>query len=148
WWEAERTINRNSEMALNDGETFMRLASDYAYRADSLTLFGSYPLEEAQQLVNGLCGVPAERANPVAHYAGRRLSLKPNMQLTEGLYYFQGLIRKTRRVVNRETGQYLDLHPAEDVLLRALNGQNTLNDLNAIVSQIQSRPQRMPVRNG
>lgn len=148
WWEAQRTINRNNELALTDGEAFMRLASGYAYRAESLSLFGSYPLEEAQQLVNGLFGVPAEQVNPEAQYAGRRLGLKPNMQLTEGLYFFQGLIRKTRRIVNRDTGQYLDLHPAEDVLLRALNGQNTLNDLNAIVSQIQSRHQRMPVRSG
>jgi flavin-dependent dehydrogenase len=148
WWEAQRTINRDNALALTDGEAFMRLASGYAYRAESLSLFGSYPLEEAQQLVNGLFGVPVEEVRPDTVYAGKPLGLKPNIVLTEGLYFFQGLIRKTRRVMNRDTQQYLDLHPAEEVLLQVLNGQNTLADLDAVVNQIQSRAQRMPIRNG
>lgn len=148
WWEAQRTVNREDEMALNDGIAFMRLSSGYAYRAESLSLFGSYPLHEAQQLVNGLFGVSPEQVNPESHYESKPLGLLPNFQLTEGLYFFQGFVRKTRRVVNRDTQQYLDLHPAEEVLLSALNGQNTLADLNAMIAQIQSRPQRMPVRNG
>ncbi len=148
WWEAQRTVNREDEMELNDGIAFMRLSSGYAYRAESLSLFGSYPLHEAQQLVNGLFGVSAEQVNPESHYEGKPLGLLPNFQLTEGLYFFQGFVRKTRRVVNSDTQDYLDLHPAEEVLLSALNGQNTLADLNAMIAQIQARPQRMPVRNG
>ncbi len=148
WWEAQRTVNRDDALEVNQGEAFMRLASGYAYRAESLSLFGSYPLEEAQQLVNGLFGVEVEQVNPQAYYADKPLGLKANLQMGEGLYFFQGLVRKTRRVINRETQHYLDLHPAEEVLLTALNGQNTLADLNALVSQIQARAQRMPIRNG
>ncbi len=148
WWEAQRTINRDNQLELTEGEAFMRLASGYAYRAESLSLFGSYPLEEAQKLVNGLFGVAVEQVNPEADYAGKALALKPNLHMDEGLYFFQGLIRKTRRVVNRDTQQYLDLHPAEEVLLGALDGHNTLADLETLVSQIRLRTQRMPIRNG
>lgn len=148
WWEAQRTINRDHALALTEAEAFMRVASGYAYRAESLSLFGSYPLDEARRLVDGLFGVPAERVSPQAHYEGKPLGLRTNITLTDGLYFFQGRIRRTRRVVNQQTQAYLDLHPAEEVLLQAINGHNTLADLSGIVSQIQASPQRMPVRSG
>ncbi len=148
WWEAQRTVNRTDSLELHAGESFMRLASGYAYRAESLSLFGSYPLEEAQQLVNGLFGVTQEAVDPRADYAGRPLALSPNAQLGEGLYFFQGMIRKTRRVTNRQTQDYLDLHPAEEIVLRLLDGAHTLSDLEAFIGQIQAQPQRMPLRNG
>ncbi|MBZ0296250.1 MAG: tryptophan 7-halogenase [Anaerolineae bacterium] len=148
WWEAQRTINRTNALELNAGEAFMRLASGYAYRAESLSLFGSYPLEEAQQLVNGLFGVPYEAVDVRSQYAGKPLKLKANAQMGEGLYFFQGLVRKTRRVINSETQAYLDLHPAEEIVLRLLDGAHTLSDLDQVVSQIQAKQQRMPIRNG
>jgi hypothetical protein len=64
------------------------------------------------------------------------------------LYYFQGFVRKTRRVTNREDGQYLDLHPAEDVVFRLFDGQHTLADLNQMIEGIRSRGTPMPIRNG
>lgn len=126
----------------------MLLASGYAYRAESLSLFGSYPLEEAQGLVNGLFGVSPEQVDVEADYASRPLRLKETMHLTDGLYYFQGFVRKTRRVINRKNQQYLDLHPAEDVLLRLFDGQHTLVDLNRMIDSIRSRGNPMPLRNG
>lgn len=148
WWEAQRTINRDQNLPLTEGEAFMRLASGYAYRAESLSLFGSYPLEEAQQLVNGLFGLPYQAVEPAQTYAGKALGLKPNLRMSEGLYFFQGLIRRTRRLINTENQQYLDLHPAEEILLSQLDGQHTLSDLEALVEQIKAKSQRLPVRNG
>lgn len=148
WWEAQRTTNRTDKTDLTEGETFMRLTSGYAYRAESLSLFGSYPLEEAQQLVNGLFGTPYDAASIEKQYAGRPLALKPNAQITEGLYFFQGQVRKTQRVVNARTQEYLDLHPAEEVVLRLLDGAHTLSDMDALIKQIQAKQQRLPIRNG
>ncbi len=72
FWQARRTLAQNeSEINLTDREAFNRLASGYATRAESLSLFGSYPLDEAQQLVDGLFGVPYDRAGIEAKYAQR-----------------------------------------------------------------------------
>lgn len=148
WWEAQRTINRDHNLRLTDGEAFMRLASGYAHRAESLSLFGSYPIEEAQRLVDGLFGVPHERAMLESRYADRPLALKSNMRLSEGLYFFQGFVRRTCRVVNNDDQGYLDLHPSEELLLRVLDGQHTLADVNQMVSRMRAVPTRMPARSG
>jgi hypothetical protein len=149
WWEAQRTVQReDSALDLKASSAFMLLASGYANRAESLSLFGSYPLEEAQALVNGLFGIPHEQVDIQSDYAARPLRLSDSMTLTDGLYYFQGYVRKTRRVTNTQSGRYIDLHPAEDVLLRLFDGQHTLSDLNGMVEDIRSRGNPMPIRNG
>jgi flavin-dependent dehydrogenase len=149
WWEAQRTMMRDDSIPnLTESEAFMLLASGYANRAESLSLFGSYPLEEAHNLVSGLFGVPHEQVDIESDYASHPLGLKDTMRLTDGLYYFQGLVRKTRRVINQANHQYLDLHPAEDVLLRLFDGQHTLADLNQMIDDIRSRGNPLPLRNG
>ena len=147
WWQAQRTLHRDHAVVLTDSEAFMRLASGYANRAESLSLFGSYPLGEAQQLVNGLFGVSPTGVDLARRYGDKPLRMKPNMRRAEGMYYFQGRIRPTRRIVNTDTQDYLDLHLAEDRLLYALDGDHTLADLEAIARQMQAGLLGMPVRN-
>ncbi len=148
WWEAQRTVNRDQDLNLTDGEAFMRLASGYAHRAESLSLFGSYPVDEAQRLVDGLFGVSRGNAVIEAHYTEKLLGLKSNLRLAEGLYFFQGFVRKTCRVTNTDDGRYLDLHPSEEMLLRVLDGQHTLAEIQQRVSQMRVMAARMPVRSG
>lgn len=150
WWEAQRNVKRDDALAPELGESvaFMLLASGYANRAESLSLFGSYPLEEAQALVNGLFGMPHDQVDFQTKYATRSLCLTDDMQLTDGMYYFQGYVRNTRRVTNRANGKYLDLHPAEDVLLRLFDGAHTLSDLNTMIDGIRSKGSPLPIRNG
>jgi flavin-dependent dehydrogenase len=149
WWEAQRTMKRTDDVLnLNNSQSFMLLASGYATRTESLSLFGSYPLQEAQALVNGLFGLSYEQVDIQSNYANRPLRFNDAVQLTEGLYYFQGLVRKTRRVLNRENGQYLDLHPAEDVVFRLFDGERTLSDLNQMIEGIRAHGNPMPIRNG
>lgn len=150
FWQARRILARSgSELNLSDRQAFTRLASGYATRAESLSLFGSYPLHEAQQLVNGLFGAPYCREELVAQYAGRPLRLK-EVELSEGLYYYQGAVRQTRRVLNRQTGRYLDLHPGEEVLLSLFDGAHTLAHLEETAKALQALPQteRLPLRSG
>ena len=151
FWQARRTLAQNdSEINLSDREAFNRIASGYATRAESLSLFGSYPLDEAQQLVDGLFGVPYDRAGIEAKYAQRPLCLNDNVQLMDGMYFYQGAVRNTRRVVNKQNNTYLDLHPAEEILLALFDGQHHLTDVDAIAKELQSLPETasLPVRNG
>ena len=149
WWEAQRTLTaHDSATHLSDSQSFMLLASGYATRAESLSLFGSYPLHEAQSLANGLFGVSHEEVEIELAYLDRPLQFNTSRQFTDGLYYFQGLVRKTRRVLNRDTNQYLDLHPAEDVIFRLFDGKHTLRDLNHMIDNIRSQGNPMPLRNG
>ncbi|MBX5449334.1 MAG: tryptophan 7-halogenase [Thermogemmatispora sp.] len=150
FWQARRILARSgSELNLSDRQAFTRLASGYATRAESLSLFGSYPLHEAQQLVNGLFGAPYCREELAAQYEGRPLHLK-DAELCDGLYYYQGAVRQTRRVVNRRTQRYLDLHPGEEVLLSLFDGAHTLAHLEETVKALQALPQtqRLPLRSG
>lgn len=150
-WQAQRTlVQADYGVNLNDRESFNRLASGYATRAESLSLFGSYPLHEAQALVDGLFGVPNDFTKLEADYAQRPLRLAPTVKMTDGLYFYQGLVRNTRRVVNVSNKQYLDLHPAEELLVNLLDGQHTLKDINSASEELQSIDpmKRMPVRNG
>ncbi|WP_376794042.1 NAD(P)/FAD-dependent oxidoreductase [Thermogemmatispora sp.] len=150
FWQARRILARSgSELNLSDRQAFTRLASGYATRAESLSLFGSYPLHEAQQLVNGLFGAPYRREELAAQYAGRPLRLK-EAELSDGLYYYQGALRQTRRVVNRRTQRYLDLHPGEEVLLSLFDGAHTLADLEEAVGALEALPKtaRLPLRSG
>ncbi|HZR41816.1 MAG TPA: NAD(P)/FAD-dependent oxidoreductase [Ktedonobacteraceae bacterium] len=151
FWEARRTLAQSeSEINLTDREAFNRIASGYATRAESLSLFGSYPLHEAQQLVDGLFGIPYDKASIEARYAERPLLLSNQAQLTNGMYFYQGAVRTTRRVLNKQNQNYLDLHPAEEILLNLFDGQHTLSDLNNVSKELQSLPETasMPIRNG
>ncbi|HLI70421.1 MAG TPA: NAD(P)/FAD-dependent oxidoreductase [Ktedonobacteraceae bacterium] len=150
FWQARRTLARTgSDINLTDREAFNRLASGYATRAESLSLFGSYPLEEAHHLVNGLFGVPYKREDVEATYAGRPLSLA-HAELTGGLYFYQGAVRQTTRIVNTRDKRHLDLHPGEEILLKLFDGSHTLTDLNDLSETLQALPDtaHMPVRNG
>ncbi len=151
FWQARRTLAQTgSEFNLTEREAFNRLAAGYATRAESLSLFGSYPLHEALQLVDGLFGVSHDEQEDVAvRYAGRPLSLS-NAEVTDGLYFYQGAARKTRRIVNKRNSRYLDLHPGEEILLNLFDGAHTLADLNDLSKTLQALPAtaRMPVRNG
>lgn len=150
FWQARRSLAQNgSETHLSDREAFISLSSGYASRAESLSLFGSYPLEEAQQLVNGLFGVPYNRAEVEGKYAARPLSLR-DAELTDGLYFYQGAVRQTRRIVNRQDRRHLDLHPGEEILLDLFDGAHTLGDLNnlSLTLQALAQTEHLPVRNG
>jgi hypothetical protein len=66
------------------------------------------------------------------------------------MYFYQGAVRTTTRVTNKRSKEYLDLHPAEDILLNFFDGQHTLRDLNSISQELQGLPETasMPVRDG
>lgn len=145
WWQAQRTVNGRADER-HDPQAFMRLASGYANRAESLSLFGSYPLSEARRLVDGLFGVPQSSDELAAEYADRPLKLSEQARLEEGFYFFQGFVRKTGRVVNTRSGEYVDLHPGEETLLRWLDGQHTLADLENQTQQLRQWQRAMPVR--
>ena len=147
WWQAQRSVNGHADERL-DPQTFMRLASGYANRAESLSLFGSYPLSEARRLVDGLFGVVQQSGELAAGYTDRPLKLSEQARLEEGLYFFQGFVRKTGRVVNTHSGEYVDLHPGEEMMLRWLDGQHTLDDLENQTRQLRQWQRAMPVRDG
>ncbi len=148
WWEAQRTLaQQESSVNLTDREAFNRLASGYANRAESISLFGSYPLHEAQQLVDGLFGVSSNQTAR-ANLADHQPRLSDKARVTDGMYFYQGFVRKTRRVINCENRRYLDLHPAEEVLLRMMDGQHTLADVNRAAEDIGALNTRLPVRSG
>ncbi len=132
---------------MNDRQSFNHLASGYASRAESLSLFGSYPLEEARQLVNGLFGAPYIQAEVEARYSARPLTLQ-HAELIDGLYFYQGAVRQTRRIVNRQDNRHLDLHPGEDILLDLFDGAHTLNDLATLSQNLRTLPAtaHLPVR--
>jgi flavin-dependent dehydrogenase len=142
WWRAAHPKARA------DSAAFMRLASGYANRAESLSLFGSYPLHEARQLVAGLFGGDYDARQLAGQYTDRKLRLNDCARLEEGLYYFQGFVHKTRRIMNTATNQYLDLHLTEDRLLRSFDGQHTLDDLDRQVREIRATQRFMPIRDG
>lgn len=149
FWQARRTLAQTgSEINLTECEAFYRLASGYATRAESLSLFGSYPLDEAHQLVNGLFGGSSKKDDVEARYTDSLLSLK-KAEMTDGLYFYQGAVRKTRRIVNKQSSNYLDLHPGEEILLTFFDGSHTLKDLNDLSKALQALPEtaHMPVRN-
>jgi clorobiocin biosynthesis protein Clo-hal len=147
WWQAQRTVAREDKaMNLTDRDAFTRVAFGYATRAESLSLFGSFPLHEAQQLVNALFAVNPD-ATPLEHtYANRPLRLQDGAAITDGMYFYQGRIRRTRRVVGKDR-RYLDLHPGEEHLVKMLDGDHTLADLNAAIGDLQTVKAKLPMRN-
>ncbi len=149
WWQARRTLHADeNRLNLSDGEAFTRVASGYANRTESLSLFGSYPIHEAQKLVDGLFGTAVSDADANAKYAGRKLNLHSSARMGSGMYYFQGMIRNTRRVIMPGTPRYLDLHPGEEILMRLVDGEHTLDDLNNAANEMLGMRARMPVRTG
>ncbi len=146
WWQAQRTFTQQAgDINLSDREAFTRLAFGYASRAESLSLFGSYPLAEAQQLISGLFGNPCDTTALEAAYSNRPLRLKEHVQITEGMYFYQGLVRTNQRVVS-DNQRYLDLHPAEEILLPLFDGTHTLDDLHNAIKDLQALEIRMPIR--
>ncbi len=150
WWTARRNLTHNdSTHNLSEREAFNRLASGYANRAESLSLFGSYPLHEAQKLVDGLFGTAETNVEAAqVSYGDKPLQLNPQARLSSGMYFFQGQIRTTRRIVVPATKQYLDLHPGEEMLVHLLDGAHTLDDLNNAANNMRGLAARMPVRSG
>jgi len=149
WWQAQRTLNRTDDDAhLSQREAFFRIASGYANRAESLSLFGSYPLHEAVKLVDGLFGAPYDKGAVEARFDGHNLRLHPSARLGNGLYYWQGQVRNTRRITAPDGRRYLDLHPGEEMLVRLLDGAHTLGDLNRTADAMKSIQERMPLRSG
>lgn len=153
WWQAQRTVHGTEahENKLSAREAFVRVASGYANRAESLSLFGSYPLHEAMKLVDGLFGgdtTERDRQAVARRYQVRRPQLHPAAKVVNGLYYYQGLIRTTRRVMARDGQRYLDLHPGEEMLVRLLDGKHTLADLDSAAEAMRGLEQRLPVRTG
>jgi hypothetical protein len=127
----------------------MRVASGYANRAESLSLFGSYPLHEAHALVDGLFGKRTDQAQALTQrYAHVNPQLSPTAKLTEGLYFYKGSVRSTRRVVESDSGRYLDLHPGEDAFVEMLNGQHSVAELDRVVQRIQQIDPRVPISMG
>ena len=148
WWQAQRTLAQEGGTTdLTSRDAFNRLAFGYATRAESLSLFGSFPLHEARQLVEVLFGRNAEPSSLPETYAHRLLKLKDDARITDGMYYYQGRVRTTRRVVSGN-GAYLDLHPAEEVVLPFLDGTHTLEDLENVVEEFSGLDFKMPVRRG
>lgn len=149
WWEARRTVQRaDSSVDVSNPEAFMRVASGYANRAESLSLFGSYPLHEAAQLVDGLFGKTRDRKPLDSTYAERPIRLQAFAKLSDGYYFFGGQLRKTRRIVNTDTACYVDLHPGEDFLIDLLDGKHTLRELNQAVERVHRLDGRLPLRSG
>lgn len=149
WWEARRSLDGSDlDFNLKDEEAFNRLASGYANRAESLSLFGSYPLHEAVKLADGLFGKVGGDDPTGAKYAGRVLKLVPGARVGSGMYFFQGAIRGTRRISVSGSSRYLDLHPGEEMLVNLFDGQHTVDDLNRAAASMRALEQRMPVRSG
>lgn len=148
WWQAQHTLaQQKSNVNLNSREAFTRVAFGYATRAESLSLFGSFPLQEAERLVSGLFGDKLDYSGVENTYTDRYFSLKEGTQLTDGMYYYRGQVRTTRRIVGSDQ-QYLDLHPGEEVFVGLLDGKHTLDDLNTATRKMQSLHTTVPVRNG
>lgn len=112
WWQAWRQIAlaNDEKNVLTDRDSFMRLASGYANRTESTSLFGSYTIAEAAHLAGHLFPQSDTKPVPARDFA---LRLSSSAQLTTGFVFHNGRIHHTTRVVNPETAQYLDLYPGE-----------------------------------
>ena len=126
----------------------MRVASGYANRTESLSLFGSYSLYEASQLVDGLFGKSIDRKSIASTFENRPVRLHPSAEVTDGFTFFRGRLRKSPRVVNKETQQYMDLHPGEDSFLELLNGGHNLDYINRVATRIRELDPNLPLRTG
>lgn len=62
-------------------------------------------------------------------YASCPLMLK-HAEVTHGLYFYQGAVRTTRRIINTQNNGHLDLHPGEEILLNLFDGSHSLAELN------------------
>ncbi len=142
WWNAQRILARqDSSINLTDREAFVRLAFGYAARAESLSLFWSYPIQDARQIVDGLFGAnynPEELSSKYGHHSIR---LADSAKLTRGMYYYWGCIRETTRIIGSDK-RYIDLHPAEESLLSLLDGSHTLEDLDSAARNIRAHKER------
>ncbi len=100
-------------------------------------------------MVDGLFGSPYDRERLMAMYAERPLQLQQEARSTDGMYFWQGLVRTTRRIVHAaDTKRYLDLHPGEEVLVGMLDGKHTLADIERASDEMRAVEYRMPMRSG
>jgi hypothetical protein len=122
WWEAWRQIAQaNQANPLTDRDSFMRLASGYANRTESTSLFGSYTAAEAYHLADYLFtgdAAPNGRTRNLPESA--RLGLGAAADLTTGFIFHGGRIQHTTRVRNPATDAYIDLFPGETELVKRL----------------------------
>lgn len=145
-WEARRILTqRDSTINLTDREAFTRIAFGYASRTESVGLFGSYAPFEALRLVDGLFGSSWDAQSMTSKYRTQLFQLKDTVQIKDGMYYYWGRIRNTKRIIGENKG-YLDLHPSEEKFIELLRNTCTLDDLNQAVLTIQARKE--PVRSG
>lgn len=140
WWQAWRQLfQANSENTLNDRDSFMRLASGYANRTESTSLFGSYTANEATYLARHL--FRQDGAVPPA--ANEHVRLDDNASLVDGLIFYGGRIRKTHRVVNRATSNYIDLFPDELSLVTRLADGIHVADMRHAASGVIRTPDQL-----
>ena len=133
WWQAWRAIAQGGDMnLLTNRDAFVRLASGYANRLESVHLFGSYTLDEAMQLVDVFFGGNNSSNSqpgllPDLHKEAV-LRLGDHAQFASGFLFFGGSIRDTRRLCNTSNGRFLDLYPSEVSLVERLNGGCSAGD--------------------
>jgi flavin-dependent dehydrogenase len=138
-WEARRILTqRDSTINLTDREAFTRIAFGYASRTESVGLFGSYAPFEALKLADGLFGSACDVKSMKEKYMTQPLQLKDTVQIKDGMYYYWGRIRNTKRIIGENKG-YLDLHPSEERFVELLRDTCTLDDLNQAARNIQER---------
>jgi clorobiocin biosynthesis protein Clo-hal len=139
WWQARRGIAQSEgSLHLSDIEAFTRLASGYANRAESVSLFGSYTQEEAHKVADGLFGVSDQWHHLTDEVAERPLHLQRQARLTDGFCYHSGFVHPAWRILNEGNGRYLDLYPGEELLVEALKRECTVKDLDRVVNGLQS----------
>jgi flavin-dependent dehydrogenase len=128
WWEAWRQLfEANGENQLNDRSSFMRLASGYANRTESVSLFGSYTFSEAALLSRHLFRNKANGKAP-SNLCGR-IRLK-DARFDQGFLFYGGRVHDTCRVASKVSRGYLDLFPSEQALIERLQVGSTIADLN------------------
>ncbi len=138
-WEARRILTqRDSTINLTDREAFTRIAFGYASRTESVGLFGSYAPFEALRLADGLFGTTWDAKAVMTKYATQPLQLKAGVQISDGMYYYWGRIRHTKRIIG-ENNEYLDLHPSEECFIDLLKNTCTLDTLSQTARGIQQR---------
>jgi flavin-dependent dehydrogenase len=121
WWQAWRDMMQNNEQtSLSHRDSFMRLASGYANRPESTSLFGSYTAQEALFLADHLFNDYSAKIS--AFSDGSKVCLSADASVSEGLFFHKGLIHRTDRIINRCSGKFLDLYPGEEDRIKALTG--------------------------
>jgi flavin-dependent dehydrogenase len=137
WWQAWRDVMQtNQENTLTHRDSFMRLASGYANRPESTSLFGSYTAREANILAHHLFRDPASREFQYADdnkgiipdSDDTKVVLSDSAQMTDGLFFHGGRIHHTDRILNKLTQRFAELYPGEEERISALKQPITIRD--------------------